>query len=84
MTRAEAWTIEQLVLDASYSARPENLDSSYAEWGGVSELRDPKHVNLDQLKALTQMAMDEVCRVGWRQVWLSRFKLKTISSHNKI
>ena len=77
MTRGEAWTIEQLVLDASYSARPKYLDSSYAEWGGVSELRDPKLISLDQLKALTKMAMDEVSRNGWKKIWYSNFKLKT-------
>ena len=60
MTRAEAWTIEQLVLDASYSARPKSLDSSYAEWAGVSELRDTKYISLDELKSLTQTAMYEV------------------------
>ena len=78
MNIAEAWTIEQLVLDACYSARPNSLDSSYAEWGGVSELRDPTFVSLAQLKTYTKTATDKVISIGWRQIWYSKYKLKTI------
>ena len=78
LTRAEAWTIEQLVLNASYSARPNSLDSSFADWGGSSELRDPNKVNLEQLVTYTKMAHDEINRIGWRYVWVSKWKLPKI------
>ena len=75
LKRAEAWTIEQLVLDACYSARPKRLDSSYAEWAGTSELRDPRKISLSELKEYTKIAKQETLKVGWEYIWVSRWKL---------
>lgn len=75
LSRAEAWTIEQLVLDACYSARPKTLDSSFTDWAGASELRSPHKVSLEMLKSYTKAATQETLKTGWRQIWLSRWKL---------
>mgnify|MGYP001159859235 CR=1 FL=1 len=80
LTRAEAWTIEQLVLNASYSARPYSLDTSFANWGGSSELRDPNKVTLEQLVRYTKIAHEEVNRIGWRYIWVSKWKLPKLKS----
>ena len=76
LKRAEAWTIEQLVLDACYSARPKLLHTSYADWPGVSELRDPQKAPLSLLREYSKQATKKTLDVGWENIWLSRWKLE--------
>lgn len=76
LKRAEAWTIEQLVLDACYSARPKLLHTSYANWPGVSELRDPQKAPLSLLREYSEHATKKTLDVGWENIWLSKCKLE--------
>ena len=71
ITRGEAWTVERLVLDATYSFRPKTLSSGFAEWPGSTELRDPLLIGADELLQLASQAVSDVMNTGWRTVWLN-------------
>ena len=71
MTRGDAWTIERLVLDATSSFRPKTLSSDFAEWAGLTELRDPVLISADDLLQLASQAVSDVMSFGWRMVWLN-------------
>ena len=75
LIRAEAWTIEQIILSESVNSIPKIIPKKFESNSGLSEIRERKGKPIYFYQNRYQVLLEEIASKGWEEVYLSRFEI---------
>ena len=76
LTRAEVWTIEQIILDETKIAMPNDIPDKLSNFGGITETRYQSFFAKDFYINRFFELMEKLSEMGWEELYLSRYKIE--------